>query len=157
MRLNPAFDAGGAGMSAVLGVMSDPAVFNQARLAELMSRGFAVYGAGGPDAALPALYASPALAWAAVNPNYKDIMQTAFSPYLYSGGEAYGDDRVFASPAMIRVAETGPERVTVSPLAGAAHYRGGREGPTLNFYGPTLVDNYTAMRLGQELRRAGNE
>ena len=69
-------------------------------------------------------------------------------------GFASGTDSVFSSPTMIKVAEAGAERVTVSPLAGAAHDRlRGGSSQTIIFQGPTLVDNYSSRRLALELRR----
>lgn len=67
-------------------------------------------------------------------------------------GFASGTDSIFTSPTLIRVGESGPERATISPLGGAAHGRD-RGGVTFVFNGPTMLDNYSAQRLGREIRR----
>lgn len=68
-----------------------------------------------------------------------------------------GGSRVFTSPSLIRVAETGPERVFAAPLAGGAAIGGGGAGVQINFAPGSVVDqqslNKFVRKVGRELNR----
>ena len=71
---------------------------------------------------------------------------------LFGGFFATGTDMVVSKPTLIMTGEAGAERVTVSPLAGAAHDRGG-SGVSITINGLSLMDNFSARKLAYELRR----
>jgi hypothetical protein len=65
---------------------------------------------------------------------------------------AYGTDRIVSSPTVFGAGEAGPERVTISPLNGAArHGMGG--GPSVNFNGPMVMDYYTMRQFLRSLEK----
>lgn len=59
---------------------------------------------------------------------------------------------IYTSPSMIMVGEAGPEQVTVSPMAGAAHGRGS-VAPNFIFQGPVIMDPYTQKRFARMMGR----
>ena len=65
----------------------------------------------------------------------------------YSGGMASGTDTLVSRPTLFMAGEAGTERVTVSPISGAARNGGlaGHVGITIN--GPAMFDEYTFRRF----------
>ena len=61
-----------------------------------------------------------------------------------------GGSRVFTTPQLISVAETGPERITGEPLAGG---RRGGGGNNFVFEGPVMFDELTLQKFGREIER----
>lgn len=69
---------------------------------------------------------------------------------------AGGLDSIVSSPSLFMAGELGKaERVTISPLAGAAHRRGGGEGGgvTVNVSGISLMDAYSAKNAARMIQR----
>jgi hypothetical protein len=59
---------------------------------------------------------------------------------------------VYTSPSLIMVGDAGPEMVSVSPLGGAAHGRGG-SGGNIIVQGPVIMDPYTQKRFARMMGR----
>lgn len=60
---------------------------------------------------------------------------------------------VYTSPSLIMVGDAGPEMVSVSPLGGAAHGRGGIGGGNIIVQGPVIMDAYTQKRFARMMGR----
>lgn len=72
-----------------------------------------------------------------------------FAPGGVTGFQT-GGSRVFTTPQLISVAETGPERITGEPLAGGRHARSGNN---FVFQGPVMFDELSVQKFGREIRR----
>lgn len=63
---------------------------------------------------------------------------------IVGGFFATGGDAIVTSPTLIAVGETGPERLSVRPIAGAGF--GSERGGGVHFHGPVVADRYS-MRM----------